>query len=121
MVDDDGSDLDEEYGSGSVEAGMCKVVTESWGKDIEEVHKAAKSTSILSYMLKPPYFLTQVFKEKNKTHDNIFKNCVNLGHSNSGGVGEDPSVPILMLIPEISIRSAQSKPFELCNRLHNGV
>ena len=58
---------------------MSKAVTESGGKEIEEVHKAVKSTSILSYMLKHPYFLAQVFKENNKAHDNFFKTLCEFG------------------------------------------
>ena len=37
------------------------------------MHQAVKDASRLSYLLKPPSFPTQLFKENNKSHLNIFK------------------------------------------------
>ena len=49
----DADDLDEEYGSGLVGAGVTE--------EVGDMQKALKSSSILSYMLKPSHLLTQGF------------------------------------------------------------
>ena len=57
-----------------------------------------KSSSISYFMLKPPYILTYGFNKNKKAQEKLFKNMCNLGHGQSGGMGEEPSVPILMSI-----------------------
>ena len=57
--------MDEEYGSGLVEA--C--VTE----EVEYMQKAMQSSSLSSYMLKPSHLLTQGFEKNKKAQEKIFK------------------------------------------------
>ena len=51
--------LDKEDESGLGEAGVIIVVAEVVTKEVEEVHQAVKYTSLSSFILKPPYLLTQ--------------------------------------------------------------
>ena len=60
-----------------------------------------KSSSLLSYTLKPPSVLIQVFKTTRRHRKNFSTICVIFGHGKSGGMGEYTSVPILMLISEM--------------------
>ena len=52
-IDNGDSDLYEEYGGGLVGAGVTE--------DVEDMHKALKSSSILFYMSKPSRLITQGF------------------------------------------------------------
>ena len=62
-----------------VDAVASTGVTEIVTKEVEEVNQDVKYSSILSYILKPPYLLTQVFKENNKAQENIFDHMCNFG------------------------------------------
>ena len=44
---------------------------------MEELQKAVQSSSLLSYMLKPNYLLTYVFKENKTEEENLFKHMYN--------------------------------------------
>ena len=61
------ADFDEEDESGLVEAGVRTGVTKSGTEEVEEVQWVVKSSSLLSFMLKPPSLLTQVFNKNNKS------------------------------------------------------
>ena len=45
---------------------MIKGITQSGIDEVEEVQQVVESSSLLSYMLKPPYLITQGFKENKK-------------------------------------------------------
>ena len=79
MVDCDCYVSDEEDESGLGEAGLSTGVTESGTKEAEEVQWTVQSASILSYMLKPPSFLTQGFRDNNKAQENILKHMCDFG------------------------------------------
>ena len=61
VVDDDGAASDEEDDSSLGQTGVNTGVTESGKEEAEEMQWAVKYASLSSYMLKPHYFLTQVF------------------------------------------------------------
>ena len=65
-IDCNFSALDEEDESCLVEAGVSTGVTEVGKKEVEEVHKAVKYSSLFSYMLKTPSLITQGFKKNKK-------------------------------------------------------
>ena len=81
--------------------GTITGVTQSGTEEVEGVQRVVKYSSISYFMLKPPYLLTQGFNKNNKAQEKLIKNMCNLGHGQSGGMGEEPSVPILMLISPI--------------------
>ena len=60
-IDNDGADLDEDDESGSGEADVRTGVTQSGTEEVEYMQRVMKSSSIFSYMLKPPYLITQGF------------------------------------------------------------
>ena len=76
------------------------------------MQKDFKSSSILSYLLKPYNLLTQGFENKLDITGEALKKCVILGHGKSGGRGEELSVLILMLIPPNT--NAVSSILQLC-------
>ena len=86
-VDDGGADLDGEYESGLVEAGVRTVVTEVRKKQVEQMHQAIKDASISFYMLKTPYLIAQVFKQNNKSQKNIFNNMCDFGARAQWSIG----------------------------------
>ena len=63
--------LDEEYGSGLVEAGVTE--------EVVDMQKDLKSSSLSSYMLKPSNLLTQLFGENMTAQEKIFKHMCNFG------------------------------------------
>ena len=65
-IDCNFSALDEEYERCLVEAGVSTGVTEVGKKEVEEVHKAVKYSSLFSYMLKTPSLITQGLKKNKK-------------------------------------------------------
>ena len=56
-IDNGGAASDEEYESGSGEVGVRTGVTQSGIEEVEYVQRVVKSSSLLSYMLKPPSLL----------------------------------------------------------------
>ena len=76
-IDNYGAALDEEDGSGSVEAGVGTGVTESGTKELEEVQQDVKYSSLSSYMLKPTSLLTQIFNNNNKAQEKLFNHMCN--------------------------------------------
>ena len=56
MVGDSAADLCNENEGGSVEAGASADASSEKTKEVEESHHYVMSTSLLSYMLKPPSF-----------------------------------------------------------------
>ena len=78
-IDNDGAALDEEDESGLVEAGVRTGVTQSGKEEVEEVQRVVKYSSLLSYMLKRPSLLTQVFNNNKKTQKKLFNNMCNFG------------------------------------------
>ena len=73
----------EEEDGGLVEVGVITGVitgvTESTTKEVEKLQQALKSMSLLSYILKPHSLLTQIFKDNNKSQENIFKHMCGFG------------------------------------------
>ena len=65
-IDNDGSDLDEEDGSGSGVAGVRTGVNQSGTEEVEEVQWVVKYSFLLSYMLKLTFLLSQGLNENNK-------------------------------------------------------
>ena len=78
-IDNDGAASDEEDESGSEEAGVIICVTQSGTEDVEEVQRVVKYSSLLSYMLKPTYLLTQGFNNTKKARDKLFNHMCNFG------------------------------------------
>ena len=64
-INHDGDALDEEGGSGLVGAGVKE--------EVEDLQKALKYYSLLSYMLKPSHLLTQGFEKNRTAKENLFK------------------------------------------------
>ena len=95
---------------------MSTGVDESETIEAEEAQQYVKSAFIFSYLLKPPSFLTQGFKENKNTQEDFSRICVFLVHGKSGGVVEEPPVNILMLIPENINNVCAIQPF--WNTLH---
>ena len=62
------------------------------------MQQVVKYSSLPSYMLKPPSLLTQGFNKNKKAQEISSSICVVLRHRKSEGTGEEPPVPILMLI-----------------------
>ena len=60
-IDINVSASDEEDESGFGEAGVSTGVIEVVTKEVEEVHKAVKYSNLSSFVLTPPYLITQVF------------------------------------------------------------
>ena len=58
---------------------MRKGVIETGKKYVEEVQQYVKYYYISSFIFKPPYLLTQGFKENNNAQDNILKHMCNFG------------------------------------------
>ena len=65
-IDNYGADSDEEDKSGSGEAGVRTGATQSGTEEVEEVQQDVKYSSIFSYLLKPPSYLTKGFNKNNK-------------------------------------------------------
>ena len=117
VVDDDGAILDEDDKSGLGEVGVSTVVTKAGTKEVDAVHQAVKADSIPSHMLKPPYFLTQVFKWNNKASDNIFKHMCEFGARSEWRNGRR-ATSYYLDIETIKYQdfSDQSKPFGMHHR-----
>ena len=79
MVFNDGVSSDEKDDIVLKEMGVRKIVTEEVTKEVEEVQRDVKYSSISSYISKRPYFLTQLFKDNNKTHDKLLNNVYDFG------------------------------------------
>ena len=90
-IDNDGSDLDEEDGSGSGVAGVRTGVNQSGTEEVEEVQWVVKYSSLSSYMLKPIYLLTQGFKNNKKAQENIFNHMCNFGAREEWRNGRRPA------------------------------
>ena len=95
---------------------MRKGLSEVVKTYVVEVQQDLKYSSLLYYMLKPPYLITQGFKENKNTQEDFSRICVFLVHGKSGGVVEEPPVNILMLIPENINNVCAIQPF--WNTLH---
>ena len=78
-IDNDGAALNEDYESGLGDAGVRTVVTLLGTEGVEEVQQVVKSSSLLSYMFKLPYLLTQGFNRNKKTQEKLFKYMCNVG------------------------------------------
>ena len=76
-IDNGGAASDEEYESGSGEVGVRTGVTQSGIEEVEYVQRVVKSSSLLSYMLKPPSLLTHVFNKNKKSQEKIFNHMCN--------------------------------------------
>ena len=76
-IDNYGATLDEEYESGLVEAGVRTNVTQSGTEEVEGVQRVVKYSSLSSYILKLPYFLTQGVNKNNKSRENLFNHMCN--------------------------------------------
>ena len=70
-INHDDAALYEEDGSGLVGAGVTE--------EVEDIQKALKYSSVLSYMLKPSHLLTQGFGNNRTAQYKIFKNMCNYG------------------------------------------
>ena len=54
---------------------LVKVVIE----EVEDMHKAVKYSSLSSYMLKPPFLLTQGFDTNRTSQEKLFKHMCHFG------------------------------------------
>ena len=99
-IDDDDSTLCEEDYSGLGEPGVITGVTKVLTKDVKEVNHFVKSSYLFPCMLKPYYVLTQQFKENKKAQDKLFNHICDVESRSVWGVGEEPSVLILILMSE---------------------
>ena len=70
IVHDDAA-LDEEGGSGLVGAGVTE--------ESRDIHNYLKSSSLLSYMLKPSKLLTQGFENNRTAQEKLFKHMCDFG------------------------------------------
>ena len=64
-IDHDGVASGEEYGSGLLGGGVIE--------EVEDMQKALKYSSLLSYMLKPSHLITQVFERNVTVQEKLFK------------------------------------------------
>ena len=86
-IDNDGAAYDEDGDIGLGEVGVRTGVTKSGTEELEEVQRVVKYSSLSSFMLKPPYLLTQGLT-RIRRHRKIYSTiCVILGHEQSGGMG----------------------------------
>ena len=88
-IDHDDAALDEEDGSGLLWAGVTE--------DVGGIHNYLKSSSFLSYMLKPSKLITQGFGKNSTAQEKIFKHMCDFGSHAEWRKGR--IVLILMLIP----------------------
>ena len=58
---------------------MRNGVTQSGTQEVEEVQRVVKYYSLLSYMLKPPSLITQVFNKNKKAQKKLFNHMCNFG------------------------------------------
>ena len=70
-IDHDGAASGEEYGSGLLGGGVIE--------EVEDMQKALKYSSLLSYMLKPSHLLTQSFENSTTAQDKLLKHMCNFG------------------------------------------
>ena len=70
-INHDDADMDEEDGSGLVGAGVTE--------EVGDMQNSFKSSSLSSYILKPPQLLTQVFGNNRTAHEKLFKHMCNFG------------------------------------------
>ena len=78
-IDNYGADLYEEEESGPGEAGVRTGVTQSGIEEVEEVQRVVKYSSLLSFMFKHPYVLTEVCNKNNKAQEKLFNHMCNFG------------------------------------------
>ena len=90
VVHDDDA-LVKEDGSGLLGASVTE--------EVGDMKKSLKSSSILSYMLKPSQLITQGFGNNRTSQENLFKHMCNLGSRAEWRKGKELSVIILMLRP----------------------
>ena len=76
-IDNYGAALDEDYDSGSGEAGVRRGITQSGTEEVEEVQRVVKYYSLSSYMLKPPSLITKGFNKNKKSQEKLFKQMYN--------------------------------------------
>ena len=68
-LDHDGDVSDEEYGSSLVGEGVTK--------EVEDIQKSLKYSSLSSYIMKPSHLLTPGFEKNRTAQENLFKNMCN--------------------------------------------
>ena len=70
IVHDDAAEIEED-GSGLVGGGITE--------EVQDMQKALKSSSLLSYILKPSYLITHVFEKNRTEQEKLFKHMCNFG------------------------------------------
>ena len=85
VAGDNGDASDDEYKGVSGEAYASKSVTAELKKEVQESKQDVKSNYPSPYMFKPPYFITQVFKQNNEVQEKLFNLHVTFGHGKSKG------------------------------------
>ena len=79
VVDDGGTDLNEDNYSDLKEVVLRTGVAASKTEEVEEARQTVKAISLSYYMLKCPYFLTQGFKDNKKSQVKLFYSMCNYG------------------------------------------
>ena len=97
-IDNDGDSSDEEDESVLGQAGVIIGVTQSGTEEVEDVERVVKIT-----LFCPIYWNLRPYSQRDLTRIRRHRRssstiCVILGNGKSGGIGEEPSVPILTLI-----------------------